>query len=52
MNTLLKLRRLNRKRAGLSHNPQWLMIDFLMGIFVGGLLMFAFNLLTIGYTDW
>lgn len=52
MKTLLKLRRLNRKRAGLSHKPEWLIVDFLMGIFVGGILMFLFNLLTIGYTTW
>lgn len=49
MKYLLKLRRLNRKRAGLSHNPQWLIIDALMIIFVSGLIQFAYNLLTIGF---
>ena len=52
MNTLLKLRRLNRKRAGLSHKPEWLIIDLLMSVFVSGLMMFAYNLITLGFTGW
>ena len=52
MKHLLKLRRLTRKRAYLSHKPEWYIIDLLMAFVVGGLIMFAINLITLGYTPW
>ena len=40
MNTLLKYRRLNRKRAGLSHKRDWYIIDALMILFATSLAQF------------
>ena len=48
MKTLLKLRRLTRKRAYLSHKPQWLLIDTLMTIVALGMVMFFVNAITKG----
>lgn len=48
MNTLLKFRRLTRKRAYLSHKPQWLLIDTLMAIVALGMIMFFVNAITKG----
>lgn len=41
MNILLKYRRLNRKRAGLSHKKYWYIVDALMVLFVASLVQFA-----------
>jgi hypothetical protein len=48
MSTLLKLRRLNRKRAGLSHKKEWLLIDTLFIIAVSGIVTFIINSLIFG----
>ena len=52
MKKLLTLRRYQRKQAGLSHNREWYIIDLLMSVFVSGLVMFAYNLITLGFTGW
>ena len=41
MNTLLKYRRLNRKRAGLSHKRDWYLIDALMVLFAASIVQFV-----------
>ena len=41
MKSLLKFRRLNRKRAHLSHKPEWYIIDTLMAIFAIGIVQFV-----------
>jgi len=40
MNTLLKYRRLNRKRAGFSHRKGWYIVDALMTLFAASLAQF------------
>ena len=52
MKKLLTLRRYQRKQAGLSHNREWYIIDTLLAIFISGMIMFVYNLLTIGFTGW
>lgn len=52
MKTLLKYRRLTRKRAYLSHKPQWLIIDTLLAVVCLGMIMFFVNAITNGIKPW
>lgn len=52
MKSLLKLRRLTRKRAYLSHKPEWLIVDALVTVLASGLIMFFINAICNGIKPW
>jgi hypothetical protein len=52
MNTLLKFRRLTRKRAYLSHKKEWYIIDGLVAVVVSSMIMFTYNAIVNGINPW
>jgi len=48
MNTLLKLRRLNRKRANLSHKRFWFVIEALLISAISLIALFFINAIRFG----
>ena len=48
MKKLLTLRRYQRKQAGLSHNREWYIIDFLVIVFTTSVVSLVFNLIFYG----